>query len=93
MADPFEKKLKAAIAAGWRVLVIGYAVLILQWAAYVMLANSKPQWFACLWGSVTWEQIDLVWTSAMVLYKIIWFSIALVVLWAFLWLRHWQKQS
>jgi len=92
MNDSFEKKLTTAISAGWRVCVIAYSVVVLQWIAYLIIMNTKPVWFSWLWGTgIEWGQIQILWASAIIAFKLFSFFLALLVVWLALWLRQLRK--
>jgi hypothetical protein len=94
MNDSFEKKLVTAIGAGWRVLLIAFGVLLLQWIAYLIFTSNKPESFSWLWGNgIEWSQIQAIWLYAMVAFKLFCFFLALLVAWLALWLRQWRKLS
>lgn len=45
MNDPFEKKVRAAAVAGWWVILIGYALLLVTWVVYLAIMSARPGWF------------------------------------------------
>ncbi len=42
MNDPFEKKVRAAAVAGWWVILIGYALLLVTWVVYLAIMSARP---------------------------------------------------
>jgi len=50
MNDMFEKRLQAAVAAGWWTAVIWWAFLAASWLFYLAIWYGKPDWMLVLWG-------------------------------------------
>jgi hypothetical protein len=93
MNDAFEKKVRAAAIAGWWVVLIAYALLLVIWAVYLALMSARPAWMLTMWGEgdVTWafmQTMSLWFLGAFKLF--IWFLI-LVALWLTLWARQLRK--
>jgi hypothetical protein len=88
MDQPFEKKLKAAVVAGWWVVAIAFAVLMISWFAYLQIMKTKPDAFLELWGpDVSWVDAQKIWILGMSFWKMGCWFMALVVLWLTLWSR------
>ena len=43
MNDPFEKKVRATAVAGWWVILIGYALLLVTWVVYLAIMSARPK--------------------------------------------------
>jgi hypothetical protein len=92
MNDPFETKVRAAGVAGWWTLLVGMAVLLLQWFAYLLVTSSRPNWTLFLWGpGATWEFVQRVWWVATALLKALLVFLAIPCLWLTLWARQLRK--
>ncbi len=50
MGDPFERRVRAAAVAGWWVVLIGYALLLVTWGAYLAILSARPAWLLSMWG-------------------------------------------
>jgi hypothetical protein len=50
MNDAFEKKIGAAAVAGWWVVLVVLAVLLIQYLAYLFLVRTRPAWLIAMWG-------------------------------------------
>ena len=94
MNDTFEKRVRAAAAAGGWVLLVALGFLILQWLLYLALTASKPEWFLSWWGpGIDWSFVQTVWFWALVIIKFFVWILALLVLWLALWARQLRKQD
>jgi hypothetical protein len=82
----FERRLRAAVSAGWRVLVVEVAFVTLVWVLYVAIAGAHPTAMLALWGpDVTWSTVATVSLQAIAACKVaIWLQVALLA-WAWLW--------
>jgi hypothetical protein len=62
MNDPFEKKVRAAAVAGWWVILIGYALLLVTWVVYLAIMSARPGWLLTMWGQgdVSWAFVQTV---------------------------------
>jgi hypothetical protein len=92
MNDPFEKKVRAAAVAGWWMVGITMAFLVLQWISYLAVMRARPAWYLAMWGpDVDWAFVHAVWFLAIALLKFIWWLMVLAVLWLTLWARQLRK--
>jgi hypothetical protein len=88
----FEKKVRAAAVAGWWVVLIGYALLLLTWGVYLALVSARPSWLVTMWGQdVTWEFMQTVSLWFMGVFKLFLWFLILLVLWLTLWARQLRK--
>jgi hypothetical protein len=93
MNDPFEARVRAAAIAGWWVVLIAYALLLVTWIAYLVIMSARPAWLLAMWGQgdVSWAFVQTVWLWLMAIFKFfVWFLI-LAVLWLTLWARQLRK--
>jgi hypothetical protein len=94
MNDLFEKKVRAAAAAGWRVFLVAAGFLTLQWLVYLAVTNTRPGWMLALWGpDASWAFVQNVWLWVMVAFKFCVWLMALVALWLTLWARQLRKED
>jgi hypothetical protein len=92
MNDAFEKKVRAAAVAGWWVLLIAYALLLVTWIAYLGLVSARPAWLLMMWGQdVTWDFLQTVSLWYMGVFKLSIWLLFLVVLWLTMWARQLRK--
>lgn len=92
MNDSFEKKLRAAVVAGWWVILIAAGFLTLQWLIYLAVMSSRPAWLLTLWGpGVDWPFVQNVWFWIMAIFKMCLWLMILVVLWLTQWARRLRK--
>jgi hypothetical protein len=91
--DPFEKKVRAAAVAGWWVVLIAYALLVVTWGAYVALLSARPGWLLTLWGQgeVSWGFVQTVSLWFLGVFKLALWLLILMVLWLTLWARQLRK--
>jgi hypothetical protein len=94
MNEAFEKKVRAGAVAGWWVILLGFALLIVTWFVYLGLVSARPEWMRAMWGQdVSWDFMQVVSLWFIGVFKLIlWFSV-LVVLWLTLWARQLRKMD
>jgi hypothetical protein len=94
MNDSFERKVRAAAVAGWWVVLIGYALLVVTWAAYLGFVTARPEWMLAMWGrDVSWDFMQTVSLWFMGVFKLLMWIMFLVVLWLTLWARQLRKMD
>jgi uncharacterized membrane protein (Fun14 family) len=92
MNDPFERKVQAAAVAAWWVVLIGVAVVVVQWLAYLAVISARPAWVMSLWGpGVDWPFVQTVWFWGIATLKFIVWLLVLIALWLTLWARRLRK--
>lgn len=93
MNDPFEKKLRAAAVAGWWVILIAYALLLLIWAVCLGIMSARPAWLLTMrgQGDVSWAFVQTVSLWFICIFKLFIWLLILVVLWLTLWARQLRK--
>jgi hypothetical protein len=90
--DAFEKKVRAAVEAGWRALVVGVAFLTVVWFVYLAIIRTRAHWMAWLLGpEVTWSTLTTVSLWAMAALKIGLYGFALLEVWGAFWVRRLRK--
>jgi hypothetical protein len=94
MNDSFERKVRGAGVAGWWTLLVGAAVLVVQWFAYLFMMRARPAWATFLLGpGATWDYLLNVWWLATVFLKGLLFVLALPCLWLTLWARQLRQTT
>jgi hypothetical protein len=92
MNDVFEKKVRAAAVAGWWVVLIAYALLVVTWVVYLAIVSYRPAWLLTMWGGdVSWEFVQTVSLWFMGVFKLFIWLLILVVIWLTLWARQLRK--
>ena len=92
MNDTFERKVRAAAVAGWWVVLISVAFIVLQWLVYLAIINARPAWFLSMWGpNLDWGFVQMVWFWAIAIMKFIMWLMVLIALWLTLWARQLRK--
>jgi len=93
MNDSFEKKVSAAAIAGWWVVLIGYALLLVTWLVYLAIMSARPAWLLSMWGQgdVSWDFMQTVSLWFMGVFKLLLWFLILAVLWLTLWARQLRK--
>jgi hypothetical protein len=98
MNNSFAKKVQAAAIAGWWVIVIAYALLLITWVVYLAIVSSRPAWLLSMWGQGgvadqgrSWEFMQTVSLWFMGIFKLFIWLLILVVLWLTLWARQLRK--
>ena len=92
MNDSFEKKVRSAAAAGWRVFLIAAGFVTIQWLVYLGVTHARPEWMLALWGpDVSWVFVQNVWLWVMVAFKFCVWLMGVTALWLTLWARQLRK--
>ncbi len=92
MNDSFEVRLRASAKAGWWMLLIGAAFLVVQWIIYLILVSARPSWPLALWGSgMSWETVETAWFWGAAIFKLCLWLFAMVVIWLTLWARQLRR--
>jgi hypothetical protein len=98
MNEVFEKKVRAAAVAGWWVVLIAYALLLVTWIAYLALVSARPAWLLSTWGQAdvldqgrSWDFVQTVSLWFMGVFKLCIWLLILVALWLTLWA--WQLRK
>jgi hypothetical protein len=86
MDTAFENRLRAAVSAGWRVLLIEAGFLTLVWLIYLAVISAHPAAMLALWGpDVSWSTVATISLWAVAVFKVaLWLQGALL-LWAWMW--------
>jgi hypothetical protein len=94
MSDSLERHVRSAGVAGWWTLLVGAAVLTLQWVAYLVVMRTRPAWAAPLLGpGISWDFLQKTWWLAMLFFKLLLAALALPCLWLTLWARELRKPA
>lgn len=94
MNESLERRVRAAAVAGWWTLLVGVAVLFVQWFAYLFMARARPAWATFLLGpGVTWDYLLNLWWLATAFFKGLLLVLALPCLWLTLWARQLRKAA
>jgi len=94
MNDVFQKRVRAAAVAGWWTLLIAAIFLTMQWIAYLIIMNSRPEWVRNMWGpNLDWPFVQNVWFWMTAIFKLCVWVMALIVIWLSLWARQLKKHA
>ncbi len=86
MDEAFERKLRAAVSAGWRVLLVEVGLLTLVWVVYLGIMGVHPPVLIALWGpGVTWSTVATVSLFAIAGFKVVLWVQAGLLAWGALW--------
>jgi hypothetical protein len=86
MDATFERKLRAAVSAGWRVLVIEVVALTIVWVFYLAILGAHPSVMLALSGpDVTWSTLETISLQAIAAFKVALWLQAAILGWAALW--------
>ncbi len=95
MNDTFEKRLRAAVGAGWRTLVIWAILMTASWLIFLILLHYRPGWLLDLWGGagLTWPDVRNVAVWFFGAFKVVLWIFAMAVVFLALWLRRLSRAS
>jgi len=86
MDEAFERKLRAAVSAGWRVLIVEVGLLTLAWVAYLAIMGAHPPALLALWGpDVTWSTVAAISLEAIAIFKVALWLQAVLLAWGAVW--------
>jgi hypothetical protein len=92
MNDAFEKRVGAAAAAGWWVVLIALGFLTLHWLIYLVVMSNRPGWLMSLWGpGIEWPFVQNVWFWFLASFKFCFWLMVFAVLWLTLWARQLRR--
>jgi hypothetical protein len=92
MNDGLERKVRSAAVAGWWTVGAGFAVLLVQWFAYLFMASARPAWATFVLGpSQSWDSFLNIWWLFTACFKAFLLLLALVCLWLTLLARELRK--
>jgi hypothetical protein len=94
MDTAFETRLRAAVSAGWRVLLIEVGFLTLVWLIYLTVMPAHPAAMMAMWGpDVSWSTVATVTLLAVAAFKVaLWLQGALL-LWAWMWASRLRRRD
>ncbi|MFZ1936453.1 MAG: hypothetical protein WCB27_04420 [Thermoguttaceae bacterium] len=90
MNDVFEKRVRAAAVAGWWVVLVAFAFVVLQWLIYRAIADTQLAW--AFSPNLNWAFVQMVWFCAIVVLKVVIWLMVLTALWLTLWARQLRKR-
>jgi hypothetical protein len=87
MGMTFEEKLRAAISAGWRVLLIEVALLLVAWLVYraTVLPADSGAMIVLIGPDVSSTTVASVWLVGLTVFKLALWLQAGLLLWAWIW--------
>ena len=86
--NTFERRLQAAVRAGWCTIAIWAILLTVSWLVWLIFMHTQPRWLIWLWGGqLTWPKVQEVCIWFYGAFKIVLFSFLMIVVFATLWLR------
>jgi hypothetical protein len=86
MDTAFESRLRAAVSAGWRVLLVEVGFVTLVWLVYLGIMAAHPSAMRALFGpDVSWSAVATVTLLAVAVFKVALWLQASLLLWAWLW--------
>jgi hypothetical protein len=82
----FERKLRAAVSAGVRVLVVEVGLLTIVWVIHLAAMAAHPSAVLALWGpDVSWSMVAAISLHAIATFKVaLWLQAALLA-WGWVW--------
>jgi hypothetical protein len=86
MDEAFERRLRAAVSAGWRVLVIEVGLLTMAWVIILAVMGAHPNAMLALSGpDVSWKTVATISLTAIAVFKVaLWLQAGLLA-WAWMW--------
>lgn len=92
MATEFDRRVHGAAKAAWWTFVAAAAFVTVQWLGYLLLMSVKPAWVLVVLGPAsTWDTVQSVWFSSLLVLKVTLWPVALAALWLTLWARQLRR--
>ncbi len=92
MNESLERKVRSAAVAGWWTVAAGFAVLLVQWCAYLLMASARPAWARFVLGPYdSWDYYLNLWWFFTAFFKVLLLILVLPCLWLTLWARELRK--
>lgn len=91
MDNLFQKKVRAAAIAGWWTLLVAVAFHLFVTGGFAFLMHAKPTWVTCMWGGLSWDEIQHVGLYMIATYRVMVWLLLLVVVWLTIWARRLKR--
>ena len=85
MDDLLYKKVRAAASAGWWTLLVAVILATLAWGVFLAIAHWQPAFVPAMCGPISWDTIQNVGVWAMAAFKLVIWTLFLVVVWLTIW--------
>lgn len=94
MDTAFENRLRAAVSAGWRVLLIEAGFVTVVWLIFRAAIAAHPAAMLALWGpDVSWSTVTTIGLQAIAAFKVALWLQAALLLWAWMWASMLRRQG
>ncbi len=94
MDDKLDKRLGAAVAAGWRTAVLGAVFFMIAWAIMITMLHYRPSWVLTVWGGqITWDDAREATIWFFTVLKLLWFLFILAIVYLAIWRSQLKKEN
>lgn len=87
------KKIRAAAVAGWWTLLVGVIFATVVWLWFLCMMRNTPAWLLALWGEVPRETVINVAVWIIGVFKLVLWTMFLLVIWLSIWARKLRKMA
>ncbi len=87
MDDLLHKKVRAAAVAGWWTLLIAVIFLTVVWGVFLAMLHCQCPFAKAVWGGASWDMMLSISIWAMAAFKLVIWTMFLVVVWLTIWAR------
>lgn len=93
MNDLLYNKLRAAAGAAWWTLLVGFGILLLVSAWFILALHIRPDWAPPVWAGVSWDTVEGVGLTIIATFKLLLWMILLVAVFLSVWARRLKRLS
>ncbi len=85
MENLLHKRVRAAAIAGWWTLLVAVGLHLVLLSAVMLTLHCRPGWIPAMMGGVPWETVQLMALGMIALYRVLVWTMFLVVIWLTIW--------
>ena len=93
MDESSMQRLRAAVVAGWKTIIIGAIAMTISYGLWVVVMHTKPWFLLDLWGGTTWAEMRTITLWFFGVFKLMLWAGILACLFLTLWLRGLRKAA
>lgn len=86
-SEVLARRVRSAAGAGWWTVLIVAIWMTIAWFVWLAILNAKPEWLLWLWGGgdLGWSAVRNIVLWFFVVFKLMLFTVVIVVIWLTLW--------
>ena len=95
MSDALAQRVRAAAAAGWKTVILFWALMVASWIGVLLILHYEPDFVMTLIGSrsMDWDKLQMLYIEYFAVFKMILLVLLIAVVWLSFWGRRLTKQG